>query len=117
MLQVFRAQFRISFNNIFAHLHNWRSFIAKGNYYEWSRKIKYTLFFNDFWKGVCEREARNPTQKHTSDKEITISRNKNSKDYTLIATLVIEEVIGCIAPFTNSFSALKNLKDLYGSHS
>ena len=50
---------------------------AKENYPEWSQKIKHTLIFNEFWRGICEGEGDNASTNPTSDKEITIWENKN----------------------------------------
>jgi len=89
----------------------------KVNYPESSRKIKYTLIFTEFWKGVCAGEGENEPIKPTLDKEISIWENKNSKSYTLIAAFVNEEVSRHISQFSNSFEALYKLKELYDSHS
>lgn len=69
------------------------------------------------YSGVCEGEDENPPENPTSNKELSIWENKNSKVYALIVALVKEEVSHHIAPFTKSFNVLKNLKDLYDSHS
>lgn len=89
---------------------------GKENYHEWSIKIKYTLIFNELWKEECEGVHVNPLEKPTSSKELAIWENKINKAYALIAMLINEEVSRCIAPFTNAFSALKKLKDLYDLH-
>jgi len=57
----------------------------KESYPKWSRKIKHTLIFNEFWKGVCVGEGDNEPTNPTSNKEISIWENKNNKAYALIA--------------------------------
>jgi len=61
---------------------------SKENYLEWSRMIKHTLIFNELWKGVCVREGDNDRVQPTSNKELIVWENKNSKAYALIATSV-----------------------------
>lgn len=72
--------------------------------------------FNEFWKGVYKGEAGNPPKNPTSDKELAIWQKQRNKAYALITTLINEEARHHIAPFTNSFEALKKLKYLYDSH-
>lgn len=74
-------------------------FTRKENYPEWSRKIIHTHIFNELWKGVCKGEGDNAPEKPTSNKELAISENKNSKAYTLITASVNEEVSRHIPPF------------------
>lgn len=88
----------------------------KENYPKWSQKIKHTLIFNEFWKGVCVGGDKEP-KKPTSNKELIIWENKNSKAYALITTFVNEEVSHHISPFSNSFEALQKPKELDDSHS
>eukprot|EP00253_Pinus_taeda_P024709 PITA_24709 len=88
----------------------------KENYPKWSRKIKYTLIFNELWKGVCVGDGDKELEQPTSNKEFAIWENKNSKAYALIATSVNEEVSRHISPFSNAFEALQKLKELYDSH-
>eukprot|EP00253_Pinus_taeda_P009682 PITA_09682 len=88
----------------------------KENYPKWSTKIKHTLILNELWKGVCEGEADNEPAKPTSNQEIAIWENKNSKAYALIATFVNEEVSRHISQFSNAFEALQKLKELNKIH-
>ena len=90
---------------------------GKENYPEWSRMIKHTLIFNELWKGVCVGEGDNDPVQPTSDKELVIWENKNSKAYALIATSVNEEVSRHISSYSTAFEALQKLKELYDSHS
>ena len=90
---------------------------GKENYPEWSWKIKHTLIFNEWWRGICEGEGGNPSTKPTFDKEIAIWENKNCKAYALIAASINEEVGRHITPFSNAYEALAKLKELYDSHS
>lgn len=77
----------------------------KENYHEWSRKIKHTLIFNELWKGICEGEGDNAPEKPTSNKELSICKNKNNKAYALITTSINEDVSRHIYPFSNDFEA------------
>lgn len=91
---------------------------GKENYYEWSKKIKHTIIFNELWKGLCEGEDDNLPAKPILDKELTIWENKNNNAYAFIFASINEEVSHHIAPITsNSFNALNKLIDLYESHS
>jgi len=90
---------------------------GKENYPEWSRMIKHTPIFNELWKGVCVGEGDNDPVQPTSDKELIIWENKNSKAYALIATSVNEEVSRHISSYSTAFEALQKLKELYDSHS
>eukprot|EP00253_Pinus_taeda_P016850 PITA_16850 len=90
---------------------------GKENYPEWSRMIKHTLIFNEFWKRVCIGEGDKQPEQPTSDKELTIWENKNNKAYALIAASISEEVSRHITPFSTTFEALQKLKELYDLHS
>eukprot|EP00253_Pinus_taeda_P029861 PITA_29861 len=90
---------------------------GKENYPEWSQMIKHTLIFNELWKGVCVREGDNDPIQPTSEKELVIWENKNSKAYALIATSVNEEVSRHISSYSTPFEALQKLKELCDSHS
>eukprot|EP00253_Pinus_taeda_P024998 PITA_24998 len=90
---------------------------GKENYPEWSRMIKHTLIFNELWKGVCVGEGDNDPVQPTSDKELVIWENKNSKAYALIIASVNEEVSRHISSYSTAFEALQKLKELYDSHS
>jgi len=90
---------------------------GKENYPEWSRMIKHTLIFNELWKGVCVEEEDKDSVLPTSDKELVIWENKNSKAYALIAASVNEEVSRHISSYSTAFEALQKLKELYDSHS
>jgi len=79
--------------------------------------IKHTLIFNELWKGVCVGEGGNDPVQPTSNKELVIWENKNSKAYALIVAPVNEEVSRHIFPFSTAFEALQKLKELYDSHS
>ncbi len=78
--------------------------------------IKHTLIFNELWKEVCIGDGDKEPEQRTSDKEIIIWENKNSKAYALIAASVSEEVSHHIFPFSTTFEALQKLKELYDSH-
>ena len=91
--------------------------IGKENYLEWSWMIKHTLIFNELWKGVCVGDGDNEPVQPTSDKELVIWENKNSKAYALIATSENEEVSCHILSFSTAIEALQKLKELYDSHS
>eukprot|EP00253_Pinus_taeda_P003682 PITA_03682 len=73
---------------------------GKENYPEWSRMIKHTLIFNELWKGVCVEDGDNGPVQPTSDKELVIWENKNSKAYALIAASVNEEVSHHISSYS-----------------
>eukprot|EP00253_Pinus_taeda_P013981 PITA_13981 len=90
---------------------------GKENYPDWSRMIKQTLIFNEFWKGVCVGEGDNDPVQPTSDKELVIWENKNNKAYALIVASVNEEVSRHISSYSTAFEALQKLKELYDSHS
>ena len=90
---------------------------GKENYPEWSRMVKHTLIYNELWKGVCVREEDKDPVQPTSDKELVIWENKNSKAYALIAASVNEEVSRHISSYSTAFEALQKLKELYDSHS
>eukprot|EP00253_Pinus_taeda_P017818 PITA_17818 len=90
---------------------------GKENYPKWSRMIKHTLIFNVLWKGVCVGEGDNDPVQPTSDKELVIWENKNSKAYALITASVNEEVSCHISSYSTAFEALQKLKELYDSHS
>lgn len=83
---------------------------GKENYPEWSQMIKHTLIFNELWKGVCVGEADNDPVQPTSDKELVICENKNSKVYALIAASVNEELSCYISSYSSTFEALQKLK-------
>lgn len=103
----------------------------KENYVEWLRKIKSTLIFNGLWDRVCKGEVTEndedefgldmkpydggPT-KDTSVSKLAIWKNKERKDFSLINAMISEEVRRHIVLVTNSYGALKKLKDLYDSH-
>ena len=82
-----------------------------------SQKIKHTLIFNELWRGICEGEGDHPPTKPNLDKEISILENTKCKTYALIAASVNEEVSHHIIPFSNSYEALRKLKELYDSYS
>eukprot|EP00253_Pinus_taeda_P008959 PITA_08959 len=90
---------------------------GKENYPDWSRMVQHTLIFNELWKGVCVGEGDSDPEKPTSDKELAIWENKNSKTYALIATSVNKEVIRHLTTCSTAFEALQKLKELYDSHS
>jgi len=79
--------------------------------------INHTLILNELWKGVCVGDRDKEPEKPTSDKELVIWENKNSKAYALIIASVDEEVNRNISPFSTPFEALQKLKELYDSHS
>ena len=83
---------------------------SKEKYPEWSQKIKHTLIFNEFRRGICEGEGDHRPAKPTSDKEIAIWEKNNCKAYALIAASVNEEVSHHITPFSNSYEALSKRK-------
>ena len=88
--------FSISRNN-FYRMHSIISMVGivltgKENYPEWFRMIKHTLIFNELWKGLCVGDGDNEPVQPTSDKELVIWENKNSKAYALITTSINEEV-------------------------
>eukprot|EP00253_Pinus_taeda_P016865 PITA_16865 len=89
---------------------------GKENYPDWFRMIQHTLIFNKLWKGVCVREGDSDPKKPTSDKELTIWENKNSKSYALIAASINKEVSRHISSYSTAFEALQKLKELYDSH-
>eukprot|EP00253_Pinus_taeda_P024327 PITA_24327 len=90
---------------------------GKENYPDWSRMVQHTLIFNELWKGVCVGEGDSDPEKPTSDKELAIWENKNSKAYALIAASVNKEVSRHISTCSTAFEALQKLKELYDSHS
>eukprot|EP00253_Pinus_taeda_P013008 PITA_13008 len=90
---------------------------GKENYPEWSRMIKHTLIFSEFWKGVCVKEGDNDPVHPTSNKEIVIWENKNNKAYELITSSINEEVSHHISSYSTTFEALQKLKEIYESHS
>ena len=90
---------------------------GKENYPEWSWMIKHTLIFNELWKGVCVGEGDKDPAQPTSDKELVIWENKNSKAYALIVASVNEEVSRHISSYSTAFEALQKLKELYDTHS
>eukprot|EP00253_Pinus_taeda_P034097 PITA_34097 len=90
---------------------------GKENYPNWSRMIQYALIFNELWKGVCVGEGDSDPKKPTSDKELAIWENKNSKAYTLIVASVNKDVSRHISSYSTAFEALQKLKKLYDSHS
>eukprot|EP00253_Pinus_taeda_P027870 PITA_27870 len=89
---------------------------GKENYPEWSQMIKHTLIFNELWKGVCVKDGDNEPVQPTSDKELVIWENKNSKAYALIVVSVNEEVSHHISSYSTAFEALQKLKEHYDSH-
>eukprot|EP00253_Pinus_taeda_P012451 PITA_12451 len=90
---------------------------GKENYPDWSRMVQHTLIFNELWKGVCVGEGDRDPEKPTSDKELSIWENKNSKAYALIAASVNKEVSRHLTTCSNAFEALQKLKEFYDSHS
>ena len=90
---------------------------GKENYPDWSRMVQHTLIFNELWKGVCVGEGDSDPEKPTSDKELAIWENKNSKAYALIAASVNKEVSRHLTTCSTAFQALQKLKELYDSHS
>jgi hypothetical protein len=88
---------------------------GKENYLEWSRNIEHNLIFNDIWDEICDGNTK-PT-KLIADKEISIWTNKHNKSYSFIYSSVSEEVSHHMVSIKYSWSALKNLKDMYDSHS
>jgi hypothetical protein len=86
---------------------------GKKNYPKCSRKIEYTLIFNDLWDDICDGDTK-PT-KLTIDKEFAIWTNKDKKKYSLIVSSISEEVSHHIKSIKGSWSALKKLKYLYDS--
>eukprot|EP00253_Pinus_taeda_P028394 PITA_28394 len=90
---------------------------GKEKYPDWSRMVQHTLIFNELWKGVCVGEGESDPEKPTSNKELAIWENKNSKAYALIATSVNKEVSRHISTYSIAFEALQKLKELYDSHS
>ena len=90
---------------------------GKENYPDWSRMIQHTLIFNELRKGVCVGEGDSDPVQPTSDKELVIWENKNSKAYALIAASVNEEVSRHISSYSTACEALQKLKELYDSHS
>eukprot|EP00253_Pinus_taeda_P006580 PITA_06580 len=90
---------------------------GKENYPDWSRMVQHTLIFNELWKGVCVEEGDSDPEKPTSDKELAIWENKNSKAYALITASVNKEVSRHISTCSTAFEALQKLKELYDSHS
>jgi len=66
---------------------------------------------------VCVGDGKKELEQPTSDKELVIWENKNSKAYALIAASVNEEVSRHISPFSTAFEALQKRKELYDSHS
>ena len=88
---------------------------GKENYPKWSQKIKHTPIFNDLSYDIFQEENDFQPTKPTTNKEFAICKNKNKKTYTLIATLVSEEVSHHIISIRNYYGDLKKLKDLYDS--
>ena len=66
---------------------------------------------------MCVREGDNDPVQPTSDKELVIWENKNSKSYALIVASVNEEVSCHISSYSTTFEALQKLKELYDTHS
>jgi len=66
---------------------------------------------------VCVGEGDNDLVQPTSNKELVIWENKNSKAYALIAASINEEVSCHISSYSTAFEALQTLKELYDSHS
>ena len=66
---------------------------------------------------MCVGNRDQEIEQPTSDKEFAIWENKNNKAYALIETSINEEVSHHISPFSNTFEALKKLKELCDSHS
>jgi len=79
--------------------------------------IKHTLIFNELWKKVCVRDRDNELVQPTSDKELVIWENNNSKAYTLTIASINEQVSHHISSFSTVFEVLQKLKELYDSHS
>lgn len=65
----------------------------------------------------CVGEGDNEPVQPTSDKELIIWENNNSKAYALIAASVNDEVSRHISSYSTAFEALQKLKELYDSHS
>lgn len=80
-------------------------------------KIKHTVVFNDLWDEVCEGHNDNELVDPTRDKELTTWKNKDKNEYALIAALTSGEVSCHIISIKYWYGALKQLKDLYDSHS
>jgi hypothetical protein len=87
----------------------------KENYPKWSRNIEHTLIFNDLWDHICDGDT-SPI-KPIVDKELVIWTNTYKKEYPLIVVSVNEEVSRHINSIKYSCGDLKELKDLYDSHS
>jgi len=86
-------------------------------YLEWSKKIKNTLIFNDFWDDIREGKVDGRSTIPAIDKELSIWNNKGKKTYFVIAMTISEYLSRHIISIKDSYGALKKLKDLYDSHS
>lgn len=80
----------------------------KENYLEWSKKLKHTLIFNEFWVTIYDGD--NPSIKPTNAKELMVWNHKNMKAYALIVASINEEVNCHINSIDDAWNALKNLK-------
>jgi len=90
---------------------------GKENYWEWLRKVKNTLIFNDLWDGIYGGKEGNSPDQPDDEKHLAIWKSKDKKAYALISTSVSEEVSRYIAQNKTTYDAITKLKELYDSHS
>jgi hypothetical protein len=89
----------------------------KDTYPKWFKRIKHTFIFNELWDDICDGENDSDSSQPIGDKEIIVWKNKDKKEYAIIAVSISEEVSCQLVSIKDSYGALKKLKDLYDSHS